>query len=80
MKPHEDIDIERMECRDTQIYCIAAESLIEPPEACRRQEGLESKTPKHPEILGRALRRTPHKEAFIPDVKSRGGLQSWRRR
>jgi hypothetical protein len=79
-EPREDIDLERMECRHTQIYCIAAESLIEPPDASRPQEGLKSKTPKHPEILGSALRRTPHREAFIPDVKSWGGLQSWRRR
>jgi hypothetical protein len=28
------------------------------------------KVPKHPEILGRAIRCTPHREAFIPDVKS----------
>jgi hypothetical protein len=35
---------------------------------------------KHPEILGRAIRCAPHKEAFIPDVKSWGGLPSWRRR
>jgi hypothetical protein len=27
--------------------------------------------PKHPEILGRAIRRAPHRDAFIPDVKSR---------
>jgi hypothetical protein len=25
--------------------------------------------PKYPEILGRAIRRAPHREAFIPDVK-----------
>jgi hypothetical protein len=33
--------------------------------------------PKHPEVLGRAIRRAPHVEAFIPDVKSWGGLPSW---
>jgi hypothetical protein len=59
-----------MECRDTQISCIAAKSLAEPPEACRPQEGLESEAPKHSKILGRAIRRAPHREAFIPDVKS----------
>jgi hypothetical protein len=26
--------------------------------------------PKHPEVLGRAIRRAPHREAFIPDIKS----------
>jgi hypothetical protein len=26
--------------------------------------------PKYPEVLGRANRCTPHREAFIPDVKS----------
>jgi hypothetical protein len=30
-----DVNLECMECRDTQISCIAAESLAEPPEACR---------------------------------------------
>jgi hypothetical protein len=28
------------------------------------------KAPKHPEILGEAIRRAPHREAFILDVKS----------
>jgi hypothetical protein len=59
-----------MECRDTQISCIAARSLAEPPEVCRPQEGLKAEAPKHLEILGRAIRRAPHREAFIPDVKS----------
>jgi hypothetical protein len=59
-----------MECRDTQISCIAVKSLAEPLEACRPQEGLKSEAPKYPEILGRTIRRAPHKEAFIPDVKS----------
>jgi hypothetical protein len=68
-----------MVCRDTQISCIAAKSLAEPPEVCRPQDGLKSEAPKHPEILGRAIRRTPHKEAFISDVKSWGCLSSWRR-
>jgi hypothetical protein len=58
-----------MECRDTQISCIAARSLVEPLEACRPKEGLKSIAPKHPEALGRA-RHAPHREAFIPDVKS----------
>jgi hypothetical protein len=34
-------------------------------------------TPKHPEALGRTIRRAPHGEAFIPDIKSWGGLLSW---
>jgi hypothetical protein len=29
-----------------------------------------TKAPKHPKVLGRATRRAPHREAFIPDVKS----------
>jgi hypothetical protein len=33
---------ECMECRDTQISCIAAKSLAEPLEACRPQEGLKT--------------------------------------
>jgi hypothetical protein len=69
-----DVNLERMECRDTQISCIVARSLAEPLEACRPQEGLKSKAPKHPEVLGRAIRCAHHREAFIPDVKSYGGL------
>jgi hypothetical protein len=26
--------------------------------------------PKQPEALGRAIRRTPHRDVFIPDEKS----------
>jgi hypothetical protein len=59
-----------LECRDTQISCIDAKSLAEPLEACRPQEGLKTQAHKHPEILDRAIRRAPHREAFIPDVKS----------
>jgi hypothetical protein len=61
---------ECMECRDIQISCIAAKSLTEPLEACRPQGGLRCIAPKHPEALGRAIRCTPHGEAFIPDVES----------
>jgi hypothetical protein len=61
-----------MECRDTQISCIAAKSLAEPLEGCQPHEGLKSEAPKHPEILGRAIRRAPLREAFIPDVKRLG--------
>jgi hypothetical protein len=60
------VDLEHMECRDTQISCIATRSLVEPPEACRPKEGLKSIVPKHPEALGRAIKRAPHREAFIP--------------
>jgi hypothetical protein len=59
-----------MECRDTHISHMAAKSLAEPLEACQPQEGLKSIAPKHPEALGRAIRCAPHREAFIPDVKS----------
>jgi hypothetical protein len=69
-----------MECRDTQISWMAAKSLAEPLEACGPQEGLKSKAPKYPKILGRAIRCAPLREAFIPDIKSYGGLPSWRRR
>jgi hypothetical protein len=66
-----------MECRDTQISCIAARSLVEPLEACRPQEGLKCIAPKHPEVLGRAIGRAPHREAFIPDVKSWVSRDGW---
>jgi hypothetical protein len=65
-----DVNLECMECRDTQISCIDAKSLAEALEACRPQEGLKSIAPKHPEALGWAIRRVPHREAFTPDVKS----------
>jgi hypothetical protein len=70
---------EQMECRDTKIPCIAAK-LAEPLKACQPPEGLKSIAPKHPEILAKAIRRAPHREAFIPDVKfwvSRVGWQSY---
>jgi hypothetical protein len=67
-----------MECRDTEISCIAARSLAEPPEACRPQEDLKSKAPKHPETLGRAIRSAPHREAFILDVKSWVSRAGWK--
>jgi hypothetical protein len=56
-----------MECRDI---------------ACRPQEGLKSIAPKHPEILGRAIRRAPQRESFIPDINSwvsRVGWQGYKR-
>jgi hypothetical protein len=65
-----DVNLERMECIDTQISCIAAKSLVEPLEACRHQEGLKTKAPKHPDVLGRAIKHAPHRETFIHDVKS----------
>jgi hypothetical protein len=34
--------------------------------------GLKSEAPKHPEVLSRAIRRAPHREAFTPDVKILG--------
>jgi hypothetical protein len=66
-----------MECRDIQISCIATKSLAEPLDACRPQEGLKSIAPKHPEILGRAIRRAPHREAFIPDINSSVSRVGW---
>jgi hypothetical protein len=58
-----------MECRDTQISCIATKSLAKPLEACRPQDGLKTQAPKHSEMPGRSISRAPHSEAFIPDVK-----------
>jgi hypothetical protein len=40
---------------------MAAKSLAEPLEAYRPQEGLKTKVPKHPEVLARAIRRTPQR-------------------
>jgi hypothetical protein len=70
-----------MECRDTQISCMAARSLAEPPEACDLKKVSNQEAPKRPEVLGRAIRRAPHKEAFIPDIKSlvlRTGWQGYK--
>jgi hypothetical protein len=72
-----DVNLERMECGDTQISCIAAKSLAEPPEACRPWEGLKCIAPKHSEALGRAIWHAPHREAFIPDVKSFVSRMGW---
>jgi hypothetical protein len=64
------VGLEQTECRDTQISYTDAKSLEEPPEACRPQEGLKLATPKHPKMLGRAIRRAPHRETFM--LKQRG--------
>jgi hypothetical protein len=56
---------------------MAARSLVEPLKACRPQEGLKLEAPKYLGILGRANRRTPHREAFIPDVKSFVSSAGW---
>jgi hypothetical protein len=48
-----------LECRDTQISCIAAESLAKPPEARRPQGGFKAKAPKHPEVLAGPLGTHP---------------------
>jgi hypothetical protein len=66
-----------MEYRDIQISCIAAKSVTELLEACRPKEGLKYLVPKHQEALGRAIRRAPHREAFIPDVKSLVSRAGW---
>jgi hypothetical protein len=72
-----DVNLEHMECRDTQISYMAARSLAEPLEACRPQGGLKTQAPKHPEVLDRAIWRTPHREAFILDVKSWVSRTGW---
>jgi hypothetical protein len=56
---------------------MAARSLTEPLEVCRSKEGLKCIAPKHPEVLGRAIRRAPHGEVFIPDVKSLVSRAGW---
>jgi hypothetical protein len=71
------VELERMECRDTQVSCMAARTLVEPLEVCRPQEGLKTKAPKYPEILSWAIRRAPHREAFIPDIKSWVSKTGW---
>jgi hypothetical protein len=52
---------------ETPIYpSIAARSPAEPPKACRPQEGLKSIAPKHPEVLGRAIRHAPPGRPSFP--------------
>jgi hypothetical protein len=53
------------------------EESAEPPEACRPKEGLMSIAPKHPGVLGKAIKHAPHREAFIPDVKSWVSRAGW---
>jgi hypothetical protein len=70
-----------MECRDTQISCIAVRVWQSHPRHVNLWKVSIQKAPKHLEILGRATTRTPHREAFIPDVKSwvsRTGLQGYK--
>jgi hypothetical protein len=60
-----------MECSDILISYIAEESgraTLDMPTL----GGLKSEAPKHLEVLGRAIRRAPHREAFTPDVKILG--------
>jgi hypothetical protein len=71
------VNLDHAECRDTQISCIAAKSLAEPPEACRPKEGLKTKAPKYPGVPGRATRHAPQGEAFIPDIKSLVSRAGW---
>jgi hypothetical protein len=58
-----------MECRDTQISCIAARVWQRHP---RHADPRKVPSQEHPEALGRAIRHAPHREAFIPDVKILG--------
>jgi hypothetical protein len=77
----ETVNLDHMECRDIQVSCIASKSLAEPLEACRPQEGLKLEAPNYTGIRGRAIRRAPHMEAFIPDIKSwvpRTGWQGYK--
>jgi hypothetical protein len=57
--------------------CLAAKSLAKLLKTCRPQEGLELKAPKYSGILGMAIRRAPHREAFIPDVISWVSRAGW---
>jgi hypothetical protein len=66
-----------MECRDIEISSIAAKSLVEPLEACQPSEGLKCIAPKHPKVLDRGIKHAPHREAFIPDVKSLVSRTGW---
>jgi hypothetical protein len=63
-----------MECRDTQISCIAAKSLAETLEAFDLKKVSNQEAPKHSGVFGRAIRCALHREAFIPDVKILGCL------
>jgi hypothetical protein len=52
--------------------------MISPKSCSSPQEGLKYIAPKHPEELGRAIRRAPHMEAFTLDVNSRCPEQAGR--
>jgi hypothetical protein len=63
------IDLECMECRDTQISCMAARSLAEPLEACRPWEGRKTRSAQEPRSTWQSHQaRTPQ-----------GGLHSRRK-
>jgi hypothetical protein len=46
--------------------CIVAESLAEPPEACRSQEGLKSRSAQPPRDIGKSIRRAPTGRPSFP--------------
>jgi hypothetical protein len=58
--------LDRVECRDTQISCMAARSLVEPLEACRPQEGLKLEAPKHQRYLAGPLGTHPTGRPLFP--------------
>jgi ribosomal protein L37AE/L43A len=64
---HEEVvNDECMECRDTQISCIAARVWQSHSRHADLKKVSNQKAPKHPEILGRAIRRTPHRGPSFP--------------
>jgi hypothetical protein len=66
-----------MECRDTQISCIAARVWQSHPRHADLRKVSNRKRPSTRKYLAGPIRRTPHGEAFIPDVKSRVSRASW---
>jgi hypothetical protein len=72
---------ECMECRDTQISCTAARVWQNHSRHADLKKVSKQKAPKHLGVLGRAIRCAPHREAFIPDIKSwvsRAGWQGYK--
>jgi hypothetical protein len=50
---------ERMECKDNQISCVTARVWQSHPRRADLKKVSKQNAPKHPEVLGRAIRHAP---------------------
>jgi hypothetical protein len=59
-----------MECRDTQISCIAARVWQSHPRYDDLKKVSKQKRPSTRNYLAGPIRHAPHGEAFIPNIRS----------